>query len=82
MEKVISVKAHPDWKLEVAFSDGTHGTVSLKDSLFGPVFEPLKNPDLFARVTIDEFGVICWPNGADLAPDALYEQLKSLNQVA
>ena len=76
MERVISAKPLDDFKVEVEFSDGTHGIVSLKDRLFGPVFEPLKDPDYFARLTIDEFGVICWPNGADIAPDALYERLK------
>lgn len=82
MQCVISLKIHPDWQLEVAFSDGIQGIVSLKDQLFGPVFEPLRNPDYFALATIDEFGVICWPNGADLAPDALYEQLKAMDRVA
>lgn len=43
MERVVSVKTLPDWRLEVAFSDGTRGTVSLKDRLFGPLFEPLKD---------------------------------------
>ncbi len=78
MERVISAKPLDDFKVEVEFSDGTHGVISLKDRLFGPVFEPLKDPDFFARLTIDEFGVICWPNGADIAPDALYEKLKGL----
>jgi Protein of unknown function (DUF2442) len=78
----VSVKAEVDWKLEIAFSDGTRGTVSLKDRLFGPVFEPLKDPKLFAQVTVDEFGAVCWPNGADLAPDALYAKLKALTRVA
>jgi hypothetical protein len=76
MERVISAKPLDDFKIEVEFSDGTHGVISLKDRLFGPVFEPLKNPDYFKKLTIDEFGVICWPNGADIAPDALYEKLK------
>ena len=82
MEQIISVIARPDWKFEVAFSDGTHGAVSLKDRLFGPVFEPLKDPQLFAQVTVDEFGAVCWPNGADLAPDALYEDLRLKMRVA
>lgn len=77
MERIISAKALDDFKIEVEFSDGTHGIISLKDRLFGPVFKPLKDPDYFARFTIDEFGVICWPNGADIAPDAIYEKLKS-----
>jgi Protein of unknown function (DUF2442) len=82
MERVVFVKTHPDWQLEVAFSDGTRGVVSLKKSLFGPVFEPLKDPTYFAQAMIDEFGAVCWPNGADLAPDALYDQIKAATKVA
>jgi Protein of unknown function (DUF2442) len=76
MQRVVSVKAGPNSELDVVFTDGTRGTVSLKEQLFGPVFEPLKNADFFAKVSVDEFGVVCWPNGADLAPDALYERLR------
>ncbi|MBU1956756.1 DUF2442 domain-containing protein [Patescibacteria group bacterium] len=79
MERVISAKPLDDFKIEVEFSDGTHGVISMQDRLFGPVFEPLKDPIFFARLTIDEFGVICWSNGADIAPDALYEKLKGIN---
>jgi len=81
MEKVIYVKALSDWRLEVRFSDGTAGVVSVKDRLFGPVFEPLKDPALFAQVRVDEYGAICWPNGADLAPDALYATLRGKAQL-
>jgi hypothetical protein len=82
MNRVVSVKPMPDWKLEVAFSDGTRGVLSIKDRLFGPVFEPLKDPVFFEQVQIDEFGAVCWPNGADLAPDALYEKIKEVARVA
>jgi len=82
MHRVRSVKAKPDWNLEIVFSDCTRGTVSIKDRLFGPVFEPLKDPSVFAQVRVDEFGAVCWPNGADLAPDALYEKVTSRTQVA
>ena len=53
------------------------GVVALKDRLFGPVFEPLRDPALFRQVSVDEFGAVCWPNGADLAPDAMYEEIKA-----
>ncbi len=76
MEKVTQVKVLDNYRLEVMFSDGVKGIVSLADRLFGPVFEPLKDQSFFAKAQIDEFGVITWPNGADLAPDALYERLK------
>jgi hypothetical protein len=77
MEKVTKVKILDGYRLEIFFEDGVHGVVSLSDRLFGPVFEPLKNVDLFAQVRIDEFGVVTWPNGADLAPDALYETFQT-----
>jgi hypothetical protein len=73
MVKILSVKTWPKWLLEVVFADGTRCTVPMKERLFGPVFEPLRDPNLFSQATVDEFGAICWPNGADLAPDAIYE---------
>ena len=77
MEKVIGVRVLEGYRLFVQFDDGTQGEVDLSDRLFGPVFEPLRDRELFAQVSADEFGAVCWPNGADLAPDALYEKLTS-----
>lgn len=79
MEKIKSVKALLEYKLEVEFMDGNHGIISLKDRLFGPVFEPLKDPKLFSQVAVDEFGAICWPNGADMAPDAVYQKIRAIH---
>lgn len=39
------------------------------------MFEPLRDPEFFFQVKVDDFGAVCWPNGADLAPDALYQKL-------
>ena len=82
MKKVVVVKALDGFRLDVTFSDGVKGVINIEDRLFGPVFEPLKAPEFFRQVAIDEFGVICWPNGADLAPDALYDTLKVKMQTA
>lgn len=39
------------------------------------VFTPLHDPGYFAQVRVDpEVGAISWPNGADLAPEVLYER--------
>ena len=77
MERVTAVRALPTYRLEIEFSDGVRGVLDYEDRLFGPMMEPLRDPARFAEVGIDEFGVICWPNGADLAPDAIYDRLKS-----
>jgi hypothetical protein len=75
MYRVTAVRPLDGYRLHVAFEDGIEGEVDLSDRLFGPMFEPLRSPDLFEGVAIDEFGTVCWPNGADLAPDALHETL-------
>ena len=75
MQRVVKVEALPEYRLRVVFSDGVSGEVDLSEQLFGPVFEPLKDPSFFQQACLDGFGVICWPNGADLAPDALYDAL-------
>ena len=80
MERVAKIKPLPRWQLEVWFEDGTHGVISLEDSLWGPVFEPLKDTRVFEQATVDEFGAICWPNGADLAPDALYDRIRKTSE--
>lgn len=77
MEKVISVEALENYRLHVKFDDGIEGIVDCVNSLYGTVFEPLKDPAFFAQVSIDDFGAVCWPNGADLAPDAMHENLRS-----
>ena len=77
MIRVTQVETGPDWTLHVTFSDGVGGRVSLKDRLFGPVFEPLRDPSVFAQAFVDEYGAVCWPGGADLAPDALHDRVRA-----
>jgi len=80
MYRVINVEVLQDCRLYVGFEDGVKGKVDLLDCLFGSMFEPLKDPKLFAQVDIDGYGAVFWPNGADLAPDALYRQLADRHQ--
>jgi hypothetical protein len=77
MHKALSVAARPGHIFSLRFDDGTSGEISIYDRLFGPMFEPLKDEAFFAKVTIDRFGAVCWPNGADLDPLALYDRLKA-----
>jgi hypothetical protein len=70
---VIAVEPCGGHRLRLVFNDGTCKTVNLLPLLNGPVFEPLRDPSAFAEVKLDtECGTIVWPNGADLAPEALH----------
>lgn len=82
MPRLVAARPLNDYRLAIRFDDGTVGEISLKERLFGPVFEPLQDPAFFAQVFVDEFGAIAWPNGADLAPDAIYEQLQGSSEIA
>lgn len=65
------VRDHVIW---VQFKDGSEGEVDLSSELWGPVFEPLKDVEYFRQFTVAEYGTIAWPNGADIAPEYLYEK--------
>ncbi len=60
--------------LRLSFNDGSEKLVDLLPLLYGPIFEPLRDPAFFARVALDPVcGTVVWPNGADFAPEALHE---------
>ena len=62
-----------DYKIEVNFSNGKNGVVDLSDIFNGPIFEPLKDVNLFKQFVVNkELDTIVWPNGADLAPEFLF----------
>jgi hypothetical protein len=72
-----------DYRIWLQFSDGMSGEVDLATSLNGPVFEPLRDIARFREVRFDpEADTIVWPNGADLAPEYLYEQAIGTTQSA
>lgn len=59
----------------MTFDDGRVGVIDLEGELWGEVFEPLKDIDVFRRFCMDtELDTIVWPTGADLAPEFLYER--------
>ncbi|HLF79207.1 MAG TPA: DUF2442 domain-containing protein [Dehalococcoidia bacterium] len=72
--EVTSVKVLRPYVLEVSFVDGKRRCIDLKDTLWGEMFEPLRDPKVFSEVFVDPvWHTVAWPNGADLAPEYLYE---------
>lgn len=60
------------YRIHLAFHDGREKTVDFTPWLRGPVFEPLKDIAYFQRFFL-EAGTVSWPNGADIAPETLYD---------
>jgi len=64
--------------LRLTFADGLSGEVDVLDRMRGPVFEDARTSGGFSKVEVDsETGTVVWPDGADLAPDTLYERVRS-----
>jgi hypothetical protein len=72
---VTSVKVLWGYRVHLTFTDSSEGELDLEPYLWGPVFEPLRRDEqLFRSVSVDlEAQTIVWPNGADVAPETLYE---------
>ena len=77
MIKVLEARVVTAFTVSLRFSDGTEGRVDLSKELHGPVFELLRDPSYFGQLRVDpELDTIAWPNGADFAPEFLYERVK------
>jgi hypothetical protein len=75
--KVVSAEYIEDYVINIKFSDGTQGHVDFEGELYGELFEPLKDVTFFKRFAVHpDFHTLYWPNGADFAPEYLYEKVK------
>ena len=62
-----------DYTLRLRFSDGAVKIVNVFPLLRGSIFEPLKDRNNFIQFGLTG-GTIEWYNGADFAPEYLYEK--------
>lgn len=80
---VTSVRYVADYRLRLEFNDGRIKEVDLAKELYGEVFEPLRDREVFKKVFLNpETGTIEWPNGADLAPEFLSDIGEDVERVA
>ena len=77
---VVQARHLGGYRVWLRFDDGLEGELDLAGELWGPVFEPLRDPAYFARFSVDD--TLVWPNGADLAPEFLHAKLAALESVA
>jgi hypothetical protein len=72
---VTSVRVVRNRVVHLCFDDGVKGEIDLAPTLRGPIFEAIARDDeAFAEVGVED-GSIRWPNGADLAPEVLHEEV-------
>ena len=76
MLEVVSARHVADYTIEVWFNNGNGGIVDLQETLWGPVFEPLKDMARFRQFEVSPIlHTIRWDNDADLAPEFLQDKL-------
>ena len=77
MVRLVESEYVKDYVVWLRFDDGAAGEVDLSDRLYGPVFEPLRDLEYFQAFEVHrELHTLVWPNGADFAPEFLYERVR------
>jgi uncharacterized protein DUF2442 len=71
LPQVVSARHISGFIVSARFEDGTEKRIDISQWFKGPVFRPLKNVKYFKKFFI-EGGTLAWPNGVDIAPEALY----------
>ena len=80
LPQVIDARYVSDYFIELLFNTGLRKTVDFAPWLKGSIFEPIRNPAEFRQFIIAG-GTVCWPNGADIAPETLFS-IRSVSERA
>ncbi len=77
--KIVSLEPAGTYAIKVRFDDGVEGEIDLAQELDGEMFEPLRDPQLFAQFRLDpDTRTIVWPDGADLAPEFVRQIVRAV----
>ncbi len=75
LNEVTDLSYRHGYVFHIVFDDGLEGDVDLAEYVEkSPIFEPLRDISFLRRAKV-EGGTIAWPNGADIAPETLYEKV-------
>jgi hypothetical protein len=75
---VLEARYIDGYRVWLRFRDGTQGEVDFRSHIRGFIFQPLKDLSFFRRFRVDpELQTLSWPNGADIAPETLYDEVRA-----
>jgi hypothetical protein len=77
---VTAVQPAPDYTFTVEFADGVSGTVRMAGMIHADdagVFAALRDVAMFMQAFVSEHGAVTWPGELDLAPDAMYDEIRA-----
>lgn len=80
--RVVEATPLANYRLAVRFVDGTTGIVNLAGLVRSPragVFAQLADQGLFSQAFVED-GAVTWPGELDLAPDAMYAEIKKTGE--
>lgn len=75
MNRPTKVEALSDFRIRVAYSDGTEGVIDLSGDIGRGVFTPLADEAFFRTVHVGQFGQIAWSEEIEICPDAAYDDI-------
>lgn len=77
--RIVKGRYITDFVIRLWFEDGTEGDVDFRDELWGPIFDPLRDPVYFRQFQIHpELHTVVWENGADFSPEFLYNKIRAI----
>ena len=75
--RLVEARHVAQYTVWLRFSDGVEGEIDLRGELYGPMFEPRKDPEIFKSFSVHpELHTLVWPNGADFSPEFLHDKLR------
>jgi hypothetical protein len=74
--KVTNASYIKDFVIHFKFNNGVEKDINLETELWGEVFEPLKNVNVFKNFKLNSW-TIEWENGADFSPEFLINKLEN-----
>ncbi|MGQ0749643.1 MAG: DUF2442 domain-containing protein [Betaproteobacteria bacterium] len=75
--RLVDAKHISGYVLHLKFSDGLEGDVDLKEEIYGPIIEPLRDLETFKSFRLDpELRTLVSPNGADFSPEFMHEKVR------